>query len=110
MSMEKRALSWAEFMESGFDDRNYRFPDFEGTFDATIAGKRWGKSKCLIVYLDLADGRKIMTSAWNERNYLGLADMPLNSPVTVTFVRSQKGAVYLRRAEQTKGAGEVVLS
>ena len=29
--MEKRALSWQEFLNSGFDGRDYNFPDFEGT-------------------------------------------------------------------------------
>ena len=32
MENEKRALSWREFVESGFDGREYQFPDFEGTF------------------------------------------------------------------------------
>ena len=30
MENEKRALSWREFVESGFDGREYQFPDFEG--------------------------------------------------------------------------------
>ena len=49
MEKEKRALSWREFVESGFDGREYQFPDFEGTFAATIACKRWNKSKNLLV-------------------------------------------------------------
>ena len=65
MENEKRALSWREFVESGFDGREYQFPDFEGTFAATIACKRWNKSKNLLVYLDLDDGRKIITATWN---------------------------------------------
>lgn len=28
MEKEKRALSWREFVESGFDGREYQFPDF----------------------------------------------------------------------------------
>ena len=36
MEKEKRALSWQEFVDSGFDGRDYEFPDFEGTFEATI--------------------------------------------------------------------------
>lgn len=34
--MEKRALSWQEFLDSGFDGRDYNFPDFEGTFEAEM--------------------------------------------------------------------------
>lgn len=45
MENEKRALSWREFVESGFDGREYQFPDFEGTFAATIACKRWDRNK-----------------------------------------------------------------
>ena len=69
MENEKRALSWREFVESGFDGREYQFPDFKGTFAATIACKRWDRHKNLLVYLDFDDGRKIMTSAWSEKNY-----------------------------------------
>ena len=91
MENEKRALSWREFVESGFDGREYQFPDFEGTFAATIACKRWDRNKNLLAYLDFDDGRKIMTSAWSEKNYLGLADIPLNSRVSVSFLSTSWG-------------------
>lgn len=94
MENEKRALSWREFVESGFDGREYQFPDFEGTFAATIACKRWDRNKNLLAYLDFDDGRKIMTSAWSEKNYLGLADIPLNTRVSVSFQFSAKGVSY----------------
>ena len=42
--MEKRALSWQEFLDSGFDGRDYSFPDFEGTFEAEMVCKRWDKN------------------------------------------------------------------
>ena len=29
MEKEKRALSWQEFVDSGFDGRDYEFPYFE---------------------------------------------------------------------------------
>ena len=87
MEKEKRALSWREFVESGFDGREYQFPDFEGTFAATIACKRWDRNKNLLAYLDFDDGRKIMTSAWSEKNYLGLADIPLNTRVIRSNMR-----------------------
>ena len=99
MENEKRALSWREFVESGFDGREYQFPDFEVTFAATIACKRWDRNKNLLAYLDFDDGRKIMTSAWSEKNYLGLADIPLNTRVSVSFQFSEKGVSYLRSVE-----------
>ena len=52
MDDEKKALTWQEFVDSGFDGRDYQFPDFEGTYEATIACKRWNKSRNLLVYLD----------------------------------------------------------
>jgi len=97
--MEKRALSWQEFLDSGFDGRDYNFPDFEGTFEAEIVCKRWDKNSKLLVYLDFDDGRKIITSAWQDSNYKGLADIPFNTRVRVTFQYSKKGISYLRSAE-----------
>ena len=55
MEKEKRALSWQEFVDSGFDGRDYEFPDFEGTYEATIACKRWDKNRNLLAYLDFDD-------------------------------------------------------
>lgn len=66
MTNEKRALSWQEFLDSGFDGRDYNFPDFEGTFEAEMVCKRWDKNSKLLVYLDFDDGRKIITSAWQD--------------------------------------------
>ena len=51
MTNEKRALSWQEFLDSGFDGRDYNFPDFEGTFEAEMVCKRWDKNSKLLVYL-----------------------------------------------------------
>lgn len=100
MENEKRALSRQEFLNSGFDGKDYKFPDFEGTFEATIACKRWNKHRNLLIYLDFDNGRKILTSAWNESNYLGAADIPLNAHVKVTFKNSAKGVPYLRSIEE----------
>mgnify|MGYP003216405641 CR=1 FL=1 len=97
----KRALSWNQFVESGFDDSDYDFPDFEGTFTATIACKRWHKHSNLLAYLDLDDGRKVLSSAWSENNYYGLADIPIGSKIKVKFVRSKSGKCYIRSVEKS---------
>ena len=97
--MDKRALSWQEYLDSGFDGRDYKFPDFEGTFEAEMVSKRWDKNSKLLVYLDFDDGSKVITSAWQDSNYMGLADIPVNSRVRVTFQYSKKGISYLRSAE-----------
>jgi hypothetical protein len=100
MENEKRALSWQEFVDSGFDGRDYKFPDFEGTYEATIACKRWNKSKNLLVYLDFDDGRKVITAAWNTTNFYGLADVPVGAKVLVTFKTARSGNTFLNAAEQ----------
>ena len=97
MTNEKRALSWQEFLDSGFDGRDYNFPDFEGTFEAEMVCKRWDKNSKLLVYLDFDDGRKIITSAWQDSNYKGLADIPFNTRVRVTFQYSKKGISYANK-------------
>ena len=100
MENEKRALSWQQFVESGFDGRDYAFPDFEGAFDATIACKRWNKSKNLLIYLDFEDGRKIITAAWNTTGFYGLADMPVGTKVKITFKKAKSGKSFLCKAEK----------
>ena len=100
MENEKRALSWQEFKESGLDGRNYKFPDFEGTVKARLVCKRWGTKRNLFAYCDLDDGRKIITAAWCEKKYLGLADIPLGSRLNLTFQRSTKGVFYLTKVEK----------
>lgn len=100
MSEVKRALGWREFVESDFDGRDYHFPDFDGTYIGTIACKRWNKSKNLLIYLDLEDGRKILTAAWNTTDFYGLADMPVGTKVRVTFRFSRKGNALLTYAEK----------
>lgn len=54
--MEKRSLSWQEFLDSGFDGLDYNFPDFEGTFEAEMVCKRWDKNSKLLVYKTDTDG------------------------------------------------------
>lgn len=100
MDDEKKALTWQEFVDSGFDGRDYQFPDFEGTYEATIACKRWNKSRNLLVYLDFDDGRKVLTAAWNTTDFFGLADMPVGTNVSVTFKTAKSGNSFLKAAEQ----------
>ena len=110
MRTEKRALSWQEFLASGYHDLDYRYPDFEGTYAATVACKRWRKRNCLFAYLDLADGRKILAAAWSDKGYLGLAEMPIGSHITVTFSRASTGKIYLRSVEPLSEGGDAFIS
>ena len=100
MSEEKRAYSWQQFVDSGFDGREYKFLDEAGTFTATLACKRWNRHRNLIAYLDFDDGRKILTSAWQREQYHGLPELPIGSRVRVIFKESAGGTVYLRGVEK----------
>ena len=54
-----------------------------------------------MVYLDLDDGRKIITATWNKDNFFGLADMPVGTRVSVRFKTAvSTGKTYLNYAEQ----------
>ena len=97
---DSRALSWDQFVKSGFDGRDYKFPDFEGDCAAVIACKRWNKNHNLLVYLDTKDGRKIITAARGKDNFYGLADLPVGTRVLVTFGASDQGNFFLRGAEE----------
>ena len=95
---DKRAYSWRQFVESGFDGRDYDFSTFEGEYTAAIACKRWDKRQNLLAYLNLDDGRK--TFAWQRDDYHGLGEMPIGARVKVTFVKSANGNAYLREVEK----------
>ena len=100
MSEDKRAYSWNQFVESGFDGRDYEFPAYEGEFTGTIACKRWDKRQNLLAYLNMDDGSKILTSAWQRDDYYGLGKMPIGTRVKVTFVKSANGNAYLRGVDE----------
>ena len=99
-SMEKiRALSKAQFAQSGFDTSDYHFITEPGTFTAYLELKVWGK-RSLECFFTFADGRKIIVCTFPEADYLGLADIPIGTNLKLTFeetVRSKR--TYLRKAE-----------
>ena len=99
-AMEKiRALSKAQFAQSGFDTSDYHFITEPGFFTALLDLKVWGK-RCLECFFTFADGRKIVACTFPEADYLGLADIPIGTNLRLTFeetVRSKH--IYLWRAE-----------
>ena len=98
--MEKiRALSKAQFAQSGFDTNNYHFITELGTFTAYLDLKVWG-THCLECFFTFADGRKIIACTFPEADYLGLADIPIGTNLRLTFERTVRSKrIYLRRAE-----------
>ncbi len=98
--MNKRALTWNQFIDSGFDGKPYNFIDSEGVFNATVDMKRWGKRhNSMMVYFTLEDNRKIIAFAWASNNYLGLADIPVGALVTLNFERNSKGYLGLKSVD-----------
>ena len=98
--MEKvRALSKAQFAQSGFDTSDYHFITEPGTFTAYLELKVWGKLS-LECFFTFADGRKVVACTFPEADNLGLADIPIGTNLRLTFeetVRSKRN--YLRKAE-----------
>ena len=90
--MEKmRALSKAQFAQSGFDTRDYPFITEPGTFTAYLELKVWGK-RSLECFFTFADGRKIIACTFPEADYLGLADTPIGTECVLTFERTVRQA------------------
>lgn len=98
---DSRAMSWDQFVKSGFDGRDYKFPDFEGDCCSSPSPASDGnKNHNLLVYLDTKDGRKFITAARGKDNFYGLADLPVGTRVLVTFGASDQGNFFLRGAEE----------
>jgi len=98
--MEKiRALSKAQFAQSGFDTSDYHFITEPGTFAAYLNLKVWGK-RCLECFFTFADGRKIIACTFPDADYLGLADTPIGTNLRLTFEETARSKrIYLRKAE-----------
>ena len=98
--MEKvRALSKAQFAQSGFDTSDYHFITEPGTFTAYLELKVWGKCS-LECFFTFADGRKIVACTFPEADYLGLADIPAGTNLRLTFERTVRSKhIYLWRVE-----------
>ena len=99
---EKRGLSKAQFAQSGYDTSDYCFIETEGTFTATLDLKVWG-NRLLKDFLTLEDGRKNIACTFHRENYLGMADIPLESLLELTFQKAAKsGQVYIRAVKVTE--------
>lgn len=100
MSIDNRAMSWDEFVQSGFDGRDYEFPEMEGEFVGTIACKRWNKNNNLMVYMDMDNGDKIVTVLWPNNDFRGMADIAVEARVKVEFRRYPSGKVFVQEVEE----------
>ena len=80
----------------------YQYIDREGTFEATLDDRCWGNSINILAFFTLADGRKIIASAWQKDNYLGIQDIEKGAKLLITFEKNKKGIPYLRKVEKAE--------
>lgn len=88
-----------EIIECNINYDDYSFCEQEGTFKATLDYKRWGKKRNVVAYFTFKDGRKILTAAWWNQDYLGLCELPIGATVNLTFSKKRKNTCYLRKVE-----------
>lgn len=103
-----RAYNHAHDLESeqGIRLDDYSFNDEEGTFTARLDGKRWGKKANLLAYFTLENGKKVVASAWWEKEYLGIDEYKEGTMLTLTCTKSKNGKVYLRKVEPSASTAE----
>ncbi len=87
---------------SGMCTDEYQYIDREGTFEATLDDRYWGKSINVLAFFTLSDGRKIIASAWQKDNYLGIPDIERGTKLIITFEKNKKGIPYLRKVERAE--------
>lgn len=98
---EAKALSWGQFIETGFDRMQYSFIKQEGTFIATLDMKLWGKKPCSLTnFFTLEDGQKIIAYSWSNNDYLGITEIQIGSKVKLTFTKTRTGFFTLKECEK----------
>ena len=100
--MEKNAYSQGQFHDLEMDTSEYQFNYKAGVFRATLDIKVWGKSKNLLAFFTLEDGRKFISSAPYFQKYYGLPDIPFGSKVEITYAPTKRGKVYLMAVKELK--------
>ena len=87
---------------NGMCTDEYQYIDREGTFEATLDDRCWGNSINILAFFTLAGGRKIIASAWQKDNYLGIQDIEKGAKLLITFEKNKKGIPYLRKVERAE--------
>lgn len=93
---EKRAYSQSQFEALCIDTKNYKFNEIEGVFSGTLDYKKWGKTRNIVAFVTLDDGRQIVCCAWQENHkYLGIPEIPMETRIKLTFAPNSKGRMCL---------------
>ena len=80
----KKAYSWREITEMGFQVTDYEFPTEPGIVNATLVMKRWGNNN-LVCYFEGDEGEKFKLCAWWSQ-YENRAYRPRDSDIDFTEV------------------------
>ena len=91
-----RILSKNQFAMSNFSRDGYEFNEIEGTFKGTMRFAVWGRKCNAIAYVELDDGRKIMCTAQQPDNYLGIPEIDFGTRVEVVYERGKRGNILPR--------------
>lgn len=80
----RRAYTWRQITEMGFEVTDYDFPTEPGIVNATLVMKRWGNNN-LVCYFEGDDGEKFKLCAWWSQ-YENRAYKPRDSDIDFTEV------------------------
>ncbi len=95
-----RAYSLNQMRELGIRTDEYELNDREGVYVGRLDYKAWGKSRNVLAFVTLTDGRKIATSAWQGDGYLGIPEIEEGTMLEFAFKKSKKGTPYLRKVQK----------
>lgn len=89
------AYSSRQYEQSGFNGKDYVFNEQVGLFTGILRCKKYGKKTNIIAYVDFDDGRKIMCTAYQRKDYLGLKEIEIGSRLKMAFDKNTKGNIQL---------------
>ena len=104
----RRAYTWRQITEMGFEVTDYDFPTEPGIVNAALVMKRWGNNN-LVCYFEGDDGEKIKLCAWwsqyENRSYrprdsdIDFTEVELGTRFKLEYGISTKGGAIFISAE-----------
>ena len=95
-----RAYSFNQMYDLNICTDDYTTNEDEGVFIARLDFKFWGKKRNVLAFFTFENGSKIMASAWQNTDYLGIPEIEEGALLLLTFVKSKNGTAYLRKVER----------
>ena len=104
----RRAYTWRQITEMGFDVTGYDFPTEPRIVNATLVMKRWGNNN-LVCYFESDEGEKFKLCAWwsqyENRSYrprdsdIDFSEVELGTRFNLEYGISEKGRAIFISAE-----------